>query len=173
MPPAHPHPTVYRSPVFTHPQSHPYHPHPQPSASYATSNSYRTVYPHPHPHHPHEQYYDERPGYGRRVRGDVVEPDDELMDEHDGSDPEVGGGGASEKRRHACLRCGKRFNRPSSLKIHLNTHTGAKREFLSVLGYLPIVSILYVPPYPRIAFSEPHVSDLMITLLSFYALLIA
>jgi hypothetical protein len=31
-------------------------------------------------------------------------------------------------KRHTCPHCQKRFNRPSSLKIHLNTHTGAKRE---------------------------------------------
>ncbi|EJD06315.1 uncharacterized protein FOMMEDRAFT_144426 [Fomitiporia mediterranea MF3/22] len=35
-------------------------------------------------------------------------------------------GGDGEKRKHACSMCGKRFNRPSSLRIHLNTHTGAK-----------------------------------------------
>ncbi|KAK0462364.1 uncharacterized protein EV420DRAFT_1183411 [Desarmillaria tabescens] len=29
-------------------------------------------------------------------------------------------------RRHVCKLCGKCFNRPSSLKIHENTHTGAK-----------------------------------------------
>ncbi|KAF5343669.1 hypothetical protein D9758_014688 [Tetrapyrgos nigripes] len=28
-------------------------------------------------------------------------------------------------RRHVCTLCNKRFNRPSSLKIHMNTHTGA------------------------------------------------
>ncbi|KAH8827202.1 hypothetical protein DL96DRAFT_1238653 [Flagelloscypha sp. PMI_526] len=28
-------------------------------------------------------------------------------------------------RRHICNLCNKRFNRPSSLRIHLNTHTGA------------------------------------------------
>ncbi|KAJ7469811.1 hypothetical protein B0H11DRAFT_1390689 [Mycena galericulata] len=30
-----------------------------------------------------------------------------------------------EGNKHACPTCGKRFNRPSSLEIHLNTHTGA------------------------------------------------
>ncbi|KAF8998212.1 hypothetical protein BDZ89DRAFT_970045, partial [Hymenopellis radicata] len=28
-------------------------------------------------------------------------------------------------RRHLCRLCHKRFNRPSSLRIHMNTHTGA------------------------------------------------
>ncbi|KAF8233164.1 hypothetical protein L208DRAFT_1060855, partial [Tricholoma matsutake] len=28
-------------------------------------------------------------------------------------------------KRHVCPTCFKRFNRPSSLKIHVNTHTGA------------------------------------------------
>ena len=32
-----------------------------------------------------------------------------------------------DERRHACRVCGKAFNRPSSLAIHVNTHTGAKR----------------------------------------------
>ncbi|EKM58820.1 uncharacterized protein PHACADRAFT_248904 [Phanerochaete carnosa HHB-10118-sp] len=33
---------------------------------------------------------------------------------------------ADEERRHVCLTCGKAFNRPSSLSIHVNTHTGAR-----------------------------------------------
>ncbi|KAJ7062563.1 hypothetical protein C8F01DRAFT_1056391 [Mycena amicta] len=32
---------------------------------------------------------------------------------------------ASHIRKHVCPQCGKRFNRPSSLRIHVNTHTGA------------------------------------------------
>ncbi|KAF7318556.1 hypothetical protein HMN09_00365900 [Mycena chlorophos] len=31
-------------------------------------------------------------------------------------------------RKHVCPTCQKRFNRPSSLRIHVNTHTGATRE---------------------------------------------
>lgn len=38
------------------------------------------------------------------------------------------GEGGANKLRHVCDACGKRFNRPSSLRIHANTHTGAKRE---------------------------------------------
>jgi len=33
-----------------------------------------------------------------------------------------------KSRRHVCRRCGKRFNRPSSLTIHYHTHTGERRE---------------------------------------------
>lgn len=33
------------------------------------------------------------------------------------------------RRRHVCPTCLMRFNRPSSLHTHLNSHTGATREF--------------------------------------------
>lgn len=39
----------------------------------------------------------------------------------------------SSGKKHTCPHCSKRFNRPSSLKIHVNTHTGAKR--MSWLSY--------------------------------------
>ncbi len=35
-------------------------------------------------------------------------------------------------RKHVCPTCFKRFNRPSSLRIHLNTHTGATRAYLLI-----------------------------------------
>ncbi|KAI6035854.1 hypothetical protein EDC04DRAFT_2604772 [Pisolithus marmoratus] len=35
--------------------------------------------------------------------------------------------GEGRGKKHQCPHCGKRFNRPSSMKIHVNTHTGAKR----------------------------------------------
>lgn len=34
-------------------------------------------------------------------------------------------------KKHQCPQCPKRFNRPSSLRIHVNTHTGARREFFT------------------------------------------
>lgn len=43
-----------------------------------------------------------------------------------------GPGGTTTKkndRRHKCTVCGKLFNRPSSLKIHLTTHTGERRGY--------------------------------------------
>lgn len=56
----------------------------------------------------------------------------------------VGAGGARGKasasaaddseRRHCCPHCNKRFNRPSSLAIHVNTHTGAKRTYRRRFG---------------------------------------
>lgn len=35
---------------------------------------------------------------------------------------------APSNARHQCTYCGKKFSRPSGLKIHLTTHTGDKRE---------------------------------------------
>jgi hypothetical protein len=40
-------------------------------------------------------------------------------------------------RRHACPHCAKRFNRPSSLAIHVNTHTGDKRWLVLPLSFDP------------------------------------
>ncbi|KAJ7024893.1 hypothetical protein C8F04DRAFT_968392, partial [Mycena alexandri] len=34
-------------------------------------------------------------------------------------------GTSEDSRKHLCPTCGKRFQRPSSLRIHANTHTGA------------------------------------------------
>lgn len=36
-------------------------------------------------------------------------------------------------KRHVCPTCLKRFNRPSSLRIHVNTHTGATRKYSLVI----------------------------------------
>ncbi|KAE9404143.1 hypothetical protein BT96DRAFT_877998 [Gymnopus androsaceus JB14] len=34
-------------------------------------------------------------------------------------------GPQDQTKKHVCQKCSRRFNRPSSLRIHLNTHTGA------------------------------------------------
>lgn len=33
-----------------------------------------------------------------------------------------------DDKKHVCTTCHKKFNRPSSLRIHMNTHTGATRK---------------------------------------------
>ncbi|KAJ8082780.1 hypothetical protein PM082_008636 [Marasmius tenuissimus] len=41
------------------------------------------------------------------------------------SSPEDLSDDAGDDKKHICTTCHKRFNRPSSLRIHMNTHTGA------------------------------------------------
>jgi hypothetical protein len=36
--------------------------------------------------------------------------------------------GSTSGKKHVCPTCFKRFNRPSSLRIHVNTHTGETRK---------------------------------------------
>ncbi|KAI0337162.1 hypothetical protein BDW22DRAFT_1340359, partial [Trametopsis cervina] len=40
--------------------------------------------------------------------------------------PSAAGVPSYDEKKHCCLYCNKRFNRPSSLNIHIHTHTGAK-----------------------------------------------
>ncbi|KAK0213411.1 hypothetical protein DFS33DRAFT_123094 [Desarmillaria ectypa] len=47
-----------------------------------------------------------------------------ISDDGEG-DEDSENAGIPSGRRHICKLCSKRFNRPSSLKIHENTHTGA------------------------------------------------
>lgn len=76
------------------------------------------------------------------VDSHASKPQESGSDDVDQMDVETAGGNASstenaggsaaggeDGKRHACAHCAKRFNRPSSLRIHLNTHTGAKRTF--------------------------------------------
>jgi len=57
----------------------------------------------------------------------VTRPKELLIERtpHDSEDLSDDG----DDKRHTCTRCNKRFNRPSSLRIHMNTHTGATRMF--------------------------------------------
>ncbi|KAJ7062641.1 hypothetical protein C8F01DRAFT_985847 [Mycena amicta] len=47
----------------------------------------------------------------------------ESGDAESGSQPSDASS-TSHTRKHVCPHCAKRFNRPSSLRIHINTHTG-------------------------------------------------
>ncbi|KAL5503728.1 hypothetical protein ACEPAH_7799 [Sanghuangporus vaninii] len=61
-------------------------------------------------------------------QNDPIDPywsDDENNDALDHSREEPSGSNDRVKK-HSCKTCGKGFNRPSSLRIHANTHTGAK-----------------------------------------------
>ncbi|KZS98434.1 hypothetical protein SISNIDRAFT_143408 [Sistotremastrum niveocremeum HHB9708] len=44
--------------------------------------------------------------------------------------------------RHACPYCDKMFSRPSSLKIHENSHTGAKRMYIHCGDYVAGIETL-------------------------------
>ena len=44
---------------------------------------------------------------------------------------------AKNDRRHGCSKCGKMFNRPSSLRIHFSTHTGERRKCTQFLPLQP------------------------------------
>ncbi|KAJ3791118.1 hypothetical protein GGU10DRAFT_382798 [Lentinula aff. detonsa] len=46
---------------------------------------------------------------------------------------------ATPPAKYECSYCGKGFNRPSSLKIHLNSHTGEKRTPHSAFEPLPVL----------------------------------
>lgn len=63
---------------------------------------------------------------GGSTNPEVPPADDGAMSEDEGT---VGPEGPSNGKKHICPTCLKRFNRPSSLRIHVNTHTGATREF--------------------------------------------
>ncbi|KAJ6476497.1 hypothetical protein C8R47DRAFT_659994 [Mycena vitilis] len=53
---------------------------------------------------------------------DGDEMDLDVEDEEGDADE---GEGEWDGKKHVCPNCAKRFNRPSSLRIHVNTHTGA------------------------------------------------
>lgn len=85
---------------------------------------------------------------------------DELADDDSTSGPSAYGGSPpgiraldadDVHRRHECPHCHRRFNRPSSLGIHINTHTGERRTWPSaqrlLLGLRSDRSTAFVCPY--------------------------
>ncbi|KAF7303204.1 C2h2 conidiation transcription factor [Mycena kentingensis (nom. inval.)] len=52
------------------------------------------------------------------------EDEEDADGDYDGMD-DAESEGRLNLRKHVCPTCNKKFNRPSSLRIHLNTHTGA------------------------------------------------
>lgn len=88
--------------------------------------------------HSQSQYVDF--GFTRRAQSASAPSDWDVE-----IDMEVGVGGAEEEKKHVCPTCAKRFNRPSSLRIHINTHTGATRESFS-LFFPSDVSVFHPVP---------------------------
>ncbi|KAJ7736121.1 hypothetical protein B0H16DRAFT_1574541, partial [Mycena metata] len=89
--------------------------------------------PSPHPRsHPRSHSYSHASSSGSGsgssdgdAEMDLLDVDmDDAEDELDSGAGEEGGE-SEEGKKHVCPTCAKRFNRPSSLRIHVNTHTGA------------------------------------------------
>ncbi|KAG6845385.1 hypothetical protein H0H87_010100 [Tephrocybe sp. NHM501043] len=61
--------------------------------------------------------------------------------------------GSNNGKKHVCSTCLKRFNRPSSLRIHVNTHTGATREscVVAIMSPFTHLSIAFRCPWPNCA----------------------
>ncbi|RXW19963.1 hypothetical protein EST38_g5898 [Candolleomyces aberdarensis] len=74
---------------------------------------------------------------GASTNAEIPPADDGAMSEDEGT---VGTDGPSNGKKHICPTCLKRFNRPSSLRIHVNTHTGATQPHVSLLCLLFNVS---------------------------------
>ena len=76
----------------------------------------------------------ESPGSEASSQGDLS-PDESLPSTTADKQSDSG-------RRHACPHCAKRFNRPSSLAIHVNTHTGDKRGLFPFAAFSPRICLL-------------------------------
>lgn len=58
-----------------------------------------------------------------------VKADHPLQETSPNHSDEEGNEEENTGKKHVCSTCFKRFNRPSSLRIHVNTHTGATRKY--------------------------------------------
>ncbi|KAJ6589215.1 hypothetical protein B0H19DRAFT_924230, partial [Mycena capillaripes] len=98
----------------------------QPSFSYEVQRSYQdaSYYENLSSHHPRAQT-----SSAGSASSDVDETESAVAD-YDFADTVGAANGRIDKdtgkKNHICSTCGKRFNRPSSLRIHSNTHTGAQ-----------------------------------------------
>jgi hypothetical protein len=94
----------------------------------------------------------------RAIRPRLQPPSRSSSGSSDGEDAEAeaeaedctedtGSEGPEGDKRHACETCGKRFNRPISLKTHRNMHTGATRECLPLHKYLLLGALAYLSTF--------------------------
>ena len=104
-----------------------------------------------------DKHYPHHYGAGSSQHG---EDDKEMDDYHDGKAIAVDGSlGVNTLdvlgRKHICPTCFRRFNRPSSLRIHLNTHTGATCKYPLWVSFLAILlihvwfSLAFECPWPN------------------------
>ncbi|KAG6852671.1 hypothetical protein C0991_010039 [Blastosporella zonata] len=80
---------------------------------------------------------------------------DRSPDDPDAASDDDLSGSNNNGKKHVCSTCLKRFNRPSSLRIHVNTHTGATRESsfvcTSLITYTYYFGIAFRCPWPNCA----------------------
>ncbi|KAH9485189.1 Zinc finger protein C25B8.19c [Psilocybe cubensis] len=101
-------------------------------------------------------------------RGNIVEDDERTPVARFGSDIVHNGPNSSEENggsaKYECSYCGKGFNRPSSLKIHLNSHTGEKPFVCPVESCGRSFSVLsnmrrHTRVHATVPYSESHIVD--------------
>lgn len=81
-----------------------------------------------HYRYPDSQFSDPRATF---MRGSGSSSPPSALDDSEsfsGDEASTTGAPPGIPRKHVCPICSKAFNRPSSLKIHYNTHTGATRK---------------------------------------------
>lgn len=86
--------------------------------------------------------------HGEMIMDTTPDPRDGSLDPDDDGEGGMNGQlGTGQGKKHICPSCLKRFNRPSSLRIHVNTHTGATRESLVFFGVF-VLCVDYIFSFP-------------------------